>query len=124
MVVKSNIDERLDKLKHTYAALDSLLFEAARQVAAGLPKNVAVFLNVVYFPQLGYLIVIPVDPETGDSHYVGEEWEFQFSTVTSFYYKNRHMREMDEYLGDMYGLICGMLLILLSHLPLNQLKTI
>ena len=107
MVVKPNIDERLDNLRQTYAGLDSLLFEAAKHIAANLPADVPTFLNVVYFPQLGYLIVISADPQTGASNYVGDGWEFQFSTVSSFYYKNPQMREMDDYLGDMYGLICG-----------------
>lgn len=107
MVVKPNNDERLDNLKQTYDGLDSLLCEAAKRVVEDLPMGVAEFLNVVYFPQLGYLIVIPINTETGTSSFVGVGWEFQFSTVSSFYYKNPQMREMDDYLGDMYGLICG-----------------
>lgn len=106
--MRPNIDERLDNLRQTYSGLDSLLCDAARQVATDLPGDVAAILNVVYFPQLGYLIVISANLQTGESPYVGDGWEFQFSTGTSFYYKNTQMREMDEYLGDMYGLICGM----------------
>lgn len=122
MVVKPNIDERLDNLRQTYSGLDSLLCDAARQVAANLPGDVAAILNVVYFPQLGYLIVIPVDPQTGESSYVVDGWEFQFSTATSFYYKNPQMREMDEYLGDMYGLICDREIELVYELQVEVLK--
>ncbi|KAF8420824.1 DNA mismatch repair protein MutS [Tirmania nivea] len=122
VVVKPNIDERLDNLRRTYSGLDSLLCDAARQVAADLPEDVAAILNVVYFPQLGYLIVISADPQTGESNYVGDGWEFQFSTATSFYYKNPQMREMDEYLGDMYGLICDREIELVYELQVEVLK--
>ena len=108
MVVKPNIDERLDNLRQTYSGIDSLLCDAARQVAADLPGDVAAILSVAYFPQLGYLISIRADPQTGEPYFVGGGWEFLFSTGEKFYYKNQQMREMDEYLGDMYGLICGM----------------
>lgn len=105
MVVKRNIDETLDNLKQTYSGLGSLLDDVAKQMLAGLPEYVP--LNVVYLPQIGYLIVIPADPQTGESNYVGDGWEFRFSTMTNFYYKNLQMREMDEDLGDMYNIICG-----------------
>lgn len=114
--MKPNLDERLDNLRQTYAGLDSLLSDAARQIAADLPDRVATQLNVVYFPQLGYLIVILADPQTSDPSFVGDGWEFQFSTVTNFYYKSPQMREMDNYLGDMYGLICGEVTVLMVQL--------
>lgn len=113
--MKPNLDEQLDNLRQTYAGLDSLLFDAARQIAANLPDHVATHLNVVYFPQLGYLIVILANPQTGEPGFVGERWEFQFSTVTNFYYKSPQMREMDNYLGDMYGLICGEVTVLVVN---------
>ncbi|KAF8475653.1 muts domain V-domain-containing protein [Kalaharituber pfeilii] len=122
VIVKPNVDSRLDNLRQTYAGLDSLLFDAARQVATDLPEDVAGSLNVVYFPQLGYLIVISVNPESGESSYIGDGWEFQFSTVTNFYYKNAQMREMDDYLGDMYSLICDREIELVYELQIEVLR--
>jgi DNA mismatch repair protein MSH5 len=34
-------------------------------------------------------------------------WERSFASNDMGYYKNRRMKEMDDYFGDMYGMICG-----------------
>lgn len=122
VVVKRNVNDELDHMKSLYDGMDSMLSEVARQIAADVPDDVATRLNVIYFPQLGYLIVVPgVSNTSGDSSrdgvtvntadtrpaYVGSSWDFQFSTATSWYYKNSQMREMDEYFGDLYTLICN-----------------
>lgn len=109
VVVKRHVDEELDEMKRMYDGLDDMLGEVARQIAAGVPGPVQSTLNVIYFPQLGYLIVVPGSSTvaSGRPSYTGEDWEFQFSTETSWYYKSPEMREMDSYFGDMYGLICG-----------------
>lgn len=117
VVVMRNVDDELDRMKQMYDGMDSMLSQVARQVAAGIPADVAINLNVIYFPQLGYLIVVPTregssndggeDDAAGRPVYMGQDWEFQFCTGTSWYYKNPQMREMDGYFGDMYGLICG-----------------
>ena len=107
MVVKRNVDEQLDGLKRIYDGMNSMLSEVAKTISETLPDDVATKLNVIYFPQLGYLIVIPLNPQNGESEFMMHDWEFQFSTATSFYYKSPQMREMDGYFGDMHGLICG-----------------
>lgn len=120
VVVKDGVDTRLDEMRHLYAGMDSMLGEVARQISATafLPDGTPAPLNVVYFPQIGYLISVPSVSRnmagTGSSNsvdagpdFVGEDWEFQFCTATMWYYKNPQMREMDEYFGDTYGMIGG-----------------
>lgn len=109
-VVKSRVDQDLDKLKETYNGMDSLLSQVAVAIAASLPDNLSNELNVIYFPQLGFNIAIPLN-EQGRPVYNGgnEEWTQVFSTENRAYFKDFRMREMDERLGDMYGSICGML---------------
>ncbi|KAF8244532.1 hypothetical protein K440DRAFT_513134, partial [Wilcoxina mikolae CBS 423.85] len=120
VVVKSNVDTQLDEMRRMFAGMGDMLSEVARQIttSAALPRNIATTLNVIYFPQIGYLITVPGVPitplnsvsestETEEVRpvFVGENWEFQFCTATNWYYKNPQMREMDDYFGDMYGLI-------------------
>ncbi|KAA8906732.1 muts domain V-domain-containing protein [Sphaerosporella brunnea] len=120
VVVKEAVDPRLDEMRRLYAGMGDMLSEVARQITASadLPGNVVNALNVIYFPQIGYLVVVPsvtrtpsgLPTESTESEevrpaFVGEDWEFQFCTATSWYYKNPQMREMDDYFGDMYGLI-------------------
>lgn len=86
--------------------------EVGQQIAKTVPMAVQATLNVIFFPQIGFLIAIPVDPQTGDAVYDGgmsenENWERLFSTENVVYFKSSQMREMDEYFGDVYGLICG-----------------
>jgi DNA mismatch repair protein MSH5 len=65
-------------------------------------------LNVIYFPQIGFLVTVPVDPETGAAVYDGSfdnPWERMFATEEQIYFKNSETREMDDHFGDVYGII-------------------
>ena len=98
----------MDRLKDIYNGLDSLLNEVARNIAASLPESLQCDVNVIYFPQLGFSIAMPLD-ENGRPVYDGgdERWDLVFTTENRAYFKDSRMREMDESLGDIYGLICG-----------------
>ncbi|PKC07226.1 hypothetical protein RhiirA5_500820 [Rhizophagus irregularis] len=106
IVVKSHIDEELDHMKRTYDGLDDFLSEVAREISTTIPSEFALTLNVIYFPQLGYLITVPLKPEwKKEDDFKIDGLYYQFSTATTVYYKNDRMKELDEYLGDIHGLI-------------------
>ncbi|KGO51449.1 DNA mismatch repair protein MutS, core [Penicillium expansum] len=106
-VVKQGIDRDLDKIKDRYDGLNSLLKHVALDIAATIPATLDVDVNVIYFPQLGFNIAIPLD-DHGAAAYTGadDEWELMFITENRGYFKDFRMREMDEKLGDIYGIIC------------------
>ncbi|KAI9676986.1 MAG: MutS protein msh5 [Caeruleum heppii] len=109
-VVKASVDSELDAMRHQYDAMDSLLSEVARDLRVRMPSDAPID-NVIYFPQLGYLIVVPLDPSTGRGAYEGDVdsenvWIYMFSTEDKAYYKSDEMREMDDHFGDLYGMIC------------------
>ncbi|CRG85001.1 MutS protein homolog 5 [Talaromyces islandicus] len=106
-VVKAGVDRELDLLKDRYNGLDSLLKQVAIDVASTIPTNLGIDVNVIYFPQLGFNIAIPFN-QRGLAAYNGEDdsWEQIFTTENRAYFKDSRMREMDEKLGDIYGLIC------------------
>lgn len=82
----------------------------AREIAQTVPEGLPLDLNVVYLPQIGFLITMPMDPETGRSMWEGTEedvWEKLFSSETSVYYKDSRMRDMDGHFGDVWNDICG-----------------
>ena len=112
--VLQGVDPELDSMKRTYDGMDSLLTEVATQLSSDLPEWASQYVeNCIFFPQLGFLTVVPLDPETGKGKYEGEGmdddvWIKQFVSNDMGYYKNRRMKEMDDYFGDMYGMICGM----------------
>lgn len=107
-VVKQGLDRNLDLMKDRYDGLSSLLKHVAMDVADTIPENLDIDINVIYFPQLGFNIAIPLN-ERGEATYTGsdEDWELMFITENRAYFKDFRMREMDEKLGDIYGLICG-----------------
>lgn len=97
-------------MKRTYDGLESLLSRVASHVAASVPAALDAQVNVVFFPQIGFLIAVRLDEGTGQGVYEGNEedpWEKVFTTDDFAYYKNSNVSEMDSYLGDIYGQICG-----------------
>lgn len=109
-VVRNGVDHDLDELKRTYEGLESLLAQVAQHVAQFVPEGLNADINVVFFPQIGFLIAVPQDQGTGHGVYEGPEeepWEKMFTTEEYAYYKNDNVVEMDSYFGDIYGRICG-----------------
>ena len=108
-VVKRGVNERLDEIKDIYDGMDDLLSKAAATIARILPADFEACLNVIYFPQLGYHITVPINAETGQPVYDGGDtpWERMFTTQNQAYFKDNRMREMDEHLGDLWAMICG-----------------
>jgi len=109
-VVKAGVSEELDEQKRLYEGISDLLSEVARDIAGNVPAGLVDNLNVIYFPQIGFLIAMPMDLEVGRALWEGTEddvWEKMFSSERIAYYKNYQMTEMDQRFGDIYGDICG-----------------
>ncbi|KAF9961209.1 MutS protein msh5, partial [Modicella reniformis] len=105
-VVKHSVDEELDRMRQTYHGLDSFLSEIAKDISLTIPSDFTSTINVIYFPQLGYLITVPMNPNwRTDQDFYLEGLSYQFCTESTVYYKNNAMRELDEHLGDIHGLI-------------------
>lgn len=82
-IIREGIDEELDNMKRTYAGFNDLLGKVAHSISQKLPLTFQSSLNVLYFPQIGFLITVPLDPETGEAVYTGSfdsPWECMFST--------------------------------------------
>ena len=115
-VVNTGVSDDLDNVKRTYDGIEDLLNLVTQEIAATIPVVYNLDLNVIFFPQIGFLIATRLNPDTGRGDWEGGEtedqrWDRIFSTATTIYYKDLRMRELDERLGDMYAVICGTLLI-------------
>jgi DNA mismatch repair protein MSH5 len=114
-VIKRGVNEELDDFKNIYDGMDDLLSRTAIDIARTLPDHIAVQLNVIYFPQLGYHITVPKGLDTGLPVYEGDpndaagggRWETMFTTENQVYLKDARMRALDERLGDLWNMICG-----------------
>ncbi|KAF1953404.1 hypothetical protein CC80DRAFT_518265 [Byssothecium circinans] len=107
-VILQGVDEELDNMKYIWKGLDDLLSRVARTLSENVPSTVQGDLNVLYFPQIGFLVTVPIDPETDEAAFEGgfdDPWERIFSTDGQVYFKNAQVREMDSHFGDLHGLI-------------------
>ena len=112
-VVNPGVDAELDDMKRAYDGIEDLLNQSSQTIAASIPAEYGLDLNVIFFPQIGFLISMPVNGATGRASYEGgdmpdQQWDRIFCTETRVYYKDFRMRELDDTLGDMYAVICGM----------------
>ncbi|KAF2856085.1 hypothetical protein T440DRAFT_494901 [Plenodomus tracheiphilus IPT5] len=107
-VILAGVDEELDQMKRTLDGLDYLLNEVAAKLSENMPSNLRASLNVIYFPQIGFLVTVPIDTATGTEVYDGSfenRWERMFATEEQVYFKSSETREMDDHFGDVYGII-------------------
>ncbi|KAJ3125773.1 MutS protein msh5 [Nowakowskiella sp. JEL0407] len=68
-IVNPHVSEELDALKRTYDGLGDFLSQVAREISPRIPTKYAKTINVLYFPQLGFLVTIPLSEdikEAGD----------------------------------------------------------
>lgn len=100
-----NVDDELDQLKYTWDGLDQLLDNVTEAVSNEVFKETQLQINlhVGFFPQIGFLTAIPQGDQANEDLYDGtieDPWERMFVVDSVVYYKNKTVREMDEYFGD------------------------
>ncbi|KLO15985.1 hypothetical protein SCHPADRAFT_238288 [Schizopora paradoxa] len=103
--VRPQIDEELDNWKHIYHGIDGVLSHVAEQICETVPSDYTDSLNVVYFPQLGFLICVPMQDKwrTESGIDVLDGWVFQFSSESHVYFKTEQMTDMDHHIGDLHS---------------------
>ncbi|KAJ4394254.1 hypothetical protein N0V93_003471 [Gnomoniopsis smithogilvyi] len=111
MCVLPDVDPQLDELKRNYDGLENFLNDVAAHLIAEIPEWARLYVkNCIFYPQIGFLTVVSLDPETGRGKYEGEgvdgdAWESMFVTDGDIYCKNKRMRELDTQYGDLYCMI-------------------
>lgn len=108
-IVQAGIDEGLDEAKRAYDGIENLLSQAAEYVANEVPANLDSKVNVIFFPQIGFLISIRLSELTGTGVFEGNDedpWEKMFSTDANAYYKSNLMTQLDQQFGDVYAHVC------------------
>lgn len=133
--VLPHVDPGLDELKRNYDGLEHFLNQVATHLIAEVPEWARPYVkNCIFYPQIGFLTVVSLDPDTGRGKYEGEghkgdTWESMFVTDGKIYYKNLRMKELDMQYGDLYCMIVGkpdplptLLTQLLISLQIRKLK--
>ncbi|XP_078354214.1 mutS protein homolog 5-like isoform X2 [Oculina patagonica] len=99
-VVKPGVDPALDEKKRTYNGLPDFMTKVAREELSKLSSSITE-CNVIYLPQLGYLLAIPRSPEMKEEQdFAIDGLEFVFLSNNRVHYKSARTRELDNLLGD------------------------
>lgn len=111
--VKWGVDPELDQLKHLFAGLEDILAQVRMKLLQVMPGWARVHLvNCIFYPQLGFLVAIVLNPETGQGAYHGQglnndNWVKMFTNEGLVLYKTRMMQDLDHTYGDPYGQLVG-----------------
>ena len=118
MCIVPGLDPELDQLKQIYHSLDTKLSEVVTECQKDLLGRDTDGLDVVYIPQIGFLITLPnkLQKETVDG------LVYQFSTPQTVYYKSQRMDYLDETVGDVYTKIVDRELLHLQVLRTDFLE--
>lgn len=112
-IVARGVDLQLDNLKDTYSGLSDFLDEARRGLLTHGPEWARRYiLECEYVPQLGFLTVLSLDPETIRSlqdgqNQEGDDWQPVFRDRNKTYYSNDVMRDLDRTFGDLHCIVAG-----------------
>lgn len=104
-VVLPGVDAELDEFRRTYEGLEDLLSRAAEHIADRVPAELDSDINVIFFPQIGFLTTVRLDVATRSRAYEGlddDPWDRMFVTESAAYYKNAVTTELDRAFGDVY----------------------
>ncbi|ELR12869.1 MutS domain V domain containing protein [Acanthamoeba castellanii str. Neff] len=97
LTIKEGVCPSLDELRSIYQNLDSLLTSFAKEELTTLASPLVTSLSIVYYPQVGYQVVIPQRPDVALGELVKcATLEYQFHTTKYAYFKNSFMRELDQ----------------------------
>ncbi|KAL2756140.1 hypothetical protein ACRALDRAFT_1033270, partial [Sodiomyces alcalophilus JCM 7366] len=128
VVVKPGLNNELDRLRRDYQGIESLLAQASSELTRELPEWARKYVaGCVFWPQLGFLTIVPLDSFTQLPMYEGQglhadRWEMLFSADRTAYYKNRRMRELDAHLGDFHTKILNFEISIIHNLAVEILK--
>ena len=121
-VVLPGVNDDLDEMKRVYAGIEDLLNQTSQDIAKHIPPSFGLDMNVLFFPQIGFLISMPIDNTYQGG--AGNEglWERIFSTEGRIYYKDFRMHELDNHFGDMYANICDKEIEITHELAVDVLR--
>ncbi|KAL0244595.1 hypothetical protein GEMRC1_008677 [Eukaryota sp. GEM-RC1] len=99
---RTGFNKELDDLRHQYNTLEHFLTDAAQEELESIPSDgVISSVNVVYYPQLGFLVAVDLQ----EHEHVPDYFEIQFTTTDFAYFKTPNCRNLDISTGDIHSII-------------------
>ncbi|EGC33574.1 hypothetical protein DICPUDRAFT_88710 [Dictyostelium purpureum] len=103
--IKEGFNDKLDHLRNVYLSMDQILTQHGKQERVKL-QNISWVssFHLVYYPQLGCLICIPVDNTLSISKQINiPTLKFTFKTTNYLYFQNEKTKELDDFFGDIHN---------------------
>lgn len=113
LCISHGVNTELDELKETYACLPATLEALAREIKVRMADHIdeSEHLNLVYFPQIGYLHQWVHKPGFSEQYYYerGQAlgWQHHFALDRASFFKSEHCHDVDRHLGDIHEMIQG-----------------
>ena len=106
--IRQGIWSELDDRKKQLGNLDQFLTHCGvEDIKIGIIPQALKSFSYTYMPQLGYLIVLPIEP-TSPFPTSFDDMRFLFKTDENMYFKNSRCITLDEKLGDLQGIVNDM----------------
>lgn len=115
--MKRNVDEELDSMRKNYHGLDVFLSEIAKEISVTIPSDFTSIINVIYFPQLGYLITVPKNPEWNSE----EDYKLEGLTVQvcNFNFEGHGCSDWRYYVAYVLTILDSFLFLWFYHAPVQ-----
>ena len=102
VAIRRGFHPELDEMKDKFDNLQNILADAGARIHRQHPELV---LNVVFVPQVGFLVALDKDMVVSRAIELPEDFTHIFNQDEEAFFKSKEMRELDEDLGDLHGLI-------------------
>lgn len=106
LVIRQHVNPDLDRLRHQYRTLPSYLTAKVQLVAERIRNPMIRAVNIVYFPQLGFLVTISLEGKSRVKDIqsaIGDDFDLQFVTEHVAYFKDSITKVLDDEIGDIYA---------------------
>ncbi|KAK3383895.1 muts domain V-domain-containing protein [Lasiosphaeria ovina] len=105
--ILTGASDNLDELRREFAHVCQILPEIKGELLRDIPEWAAEHIHhCTVIPQLGFLVAVTLNPETGEGVYSGQEltgdaWHISFISEDLVYYKTSAMADLDLQHGDL-----------------------
>lgn len=102
VVVRRGFHQQLDEMKDQYETLEDTLEDVGAEIQRQHPE---LALSVVFVPQVGFLVALDKATVLSNAIELPEDFSHIFNQDDEAFFKTVEMRELDDDIGDLHGLI-------------------
>jgi hypothetical protein len=102
VVIRRGFHQQLDEMKDQYETLEDILEDVGAEIQRQHPE---LDLSVVFVPQVGFLVALDKSLVLTNAIELPADFSHIFNQDDEAFFKTNEMRELDDDIGDLHGLI-------------------